>query len=245
MTTILIPLGRGSLYHNRELRLCIESIKRFATGFDDIIVAGEDPKLRQLGARFIPIKEINGPKAARIAWKFLRAMQQIEDDDILLWADDYVMLKPFDLRELPYQHIGALRARAGARRGEYPAALLATGIALEQAGYSSFDYDTHHPMRVSKKLFASLAPWWERSLTLPFGLLVKSTYGNVLGIPATHVVDCKVYSLQDLFDKDQWICSLPENCNAVIDHLTRAIPLPLISRFSADPSPAPSAQPHG
>lgn len=232
MTTILIPLGNGSKYHNRELRLCLHSIKRYATGYDRIVIAGDDPKIRGLSTPFIPIKEIHGPKAARIAWKFMRAMAQIEDDEIILWADDYVMLKPFDLRELPYQHIGALRERAGARRGEYPAALLATGIALERAGYPAFDFDTHHPMRVSKKLFISLTQWWERSLREPFGLLVKSTYCNVLGISAQHVVDCKVYSLDDLIKKDQWICSLPDNCNAVIDYLTRTLELPAISRFA-------------
>lgn len=241
MSTILIPFAAGSHYGNRELRLCLESIKLYAKGYDRIVIAGPDPRVNIDGARFIPMKEHYGPKAARIAWKLMDAMDYIDDDDILLWADDYVMLKPFDLNDLKIPHIGALRARAGARRGDYPAALLSTGIALETAGYTSWDYDAHLPMRVSKRAFIELKPWWEKSRAMPWGLLVKSTYGNVLGITAEFVTDCKVYSLADLQAKDPWICSLPDQCNEVINYLSRVIPLPTRSRFPGAFTPDPKA----
>ncbi len=215
---ILIPFGLGSAWQNNELRYCLRSIERFATGYERIFVVGDDPgflssvtvPVASLGAsethalHFYPLKDIACNKQGRIAHKIFWAFQHTDiSNTAVLFNDDYVLRAPVDLSKLlPYQR-GPLRLAAERQQDpEYRACLAGTAEALEEAGKFSLHYDIHLPMQLLRHPFVDLKLWWQRSLNDKHGFVVKSTYANnVLLWPGPTMRDCKfrhTYTVQEI-----------------------------------------------
>lgn len=198
---ILIPLGLGSAWQNNELRYCLRSIERFATGFERVFVVGEDPGFLAKGGSatrstivFHPLKDIAANKQAAIAHKIFWTFQNTDiSDTVALFNDDYVLREPVDLNQLPYYQRGPLRlAAARQNEPEYRQCLENTMRALEEAGKLSLHYDIHVPMLFCRQPFVDLKLWWQRSLCEKHGLVVKSTYANnMLDFPGPTMRDCK------------------------------------------------------
>jgi hypothetical protein len=213
---ILIPLGLGTAWQNNELRYCLRSIEKFATGFDRIFIVGDDPGfLNCRGSRagcagdtpvicFHPCADIERNKQARIAHKIFWTFQETDiSDDAVLFNDDYVLNEPVDLRRLLPYHRGSLAA-AAVRQDDpcYKACLIETLEALEAAGKPSLHYDIHVPTILRRAEFLALDTWWQRSYRSKNGLVVKSTYANnTLPVPGPFIRDCKFrhhYSAEDI-----------------------------------------------
>lgn len=176
---ILIPFGRGSRYTNAELRYALRAIERHAQGYGDVVVVGEDPGFLQGRARHLGCPEANANKAARIAHKLRYAIERgAVGGDFALWADDYVLLRDIDVRELKPFYVGPLGERAPTFAASYGAMMRNTERKLDREGLATLDYDAHAPVLVDAGVFAGMGEWWEESASGP-GLLVKSAYFNV------------------------------------------------------------------
>lgn len=216
---ILIPLGDGSVWgNNNELRYCLRSIERYATGYDRIFIVGEDPGFLNGDGkvRFCPLPEIDANKEARIASKILRGFQETDiADDAVMFNDDYVLTAPIDLRTLPFYHRGELSLGIPSQGSVlYRAALGDTVRALRQAGRPTLHYDVHMPMILNRHKFIGLNDWWIRSEKAWQGFVCKSIYANNLdGIISELIVDCKLqfghfpWDILDGIARDRWVFS--------------------------------------
>lgn len=228
---ILIPLGDGSAWgNNNELRYCLRSIERYASGFDRIFVVGENPEfLSENGAvRFCAIPEIEANKEARIASKILRAFEQTDiADDAVMFNDDYVLTAPIDLRALPFYHRGELSSAIPCQGSVlYRAALGDTIRALRQSGRPTLHYDVHMPMILNRQRFVGLRDWWTRSEKSWQGFVCKSIYANNQDdIDSQFTVDCKLQygdfkgPVIDEIVRNRWIFSYADG--ALTDNLKR------------------------
>jgi hypothetical protein len=217
---VLLPLGRDSRWQNNELRYCLRSIEKFATGYDRIFIIGEDPgflnqESRKAGSSensfsgiegscvpnsniwFFPLKDVRGNKQARIAHKIFWAFQKTDiSDQAVLFNDDYVLTAPTDLSRLPLYHRGSL-FDAAQRQSDpvYKKSLEETNRVLQEASKPTFHYDIHAPMILERQSFLGLETWWQKSLAYPngVGLVVKSVYANnTLPFPGPTIRDCKL-----------------------------------------------------
>jgi hypothetical protein len=205
---------------------------RHLSGFRHVTVVGEDPGFSVEvfpQTSHLPCRDIYGPKAARIAHKFMVAMNRTDADRIVLWNDDYIVLKPYDVSSLGPHHRGILAERVRPKKrapDAYQRMMLATGQALRAAGHTEFDYDSHWPMLVDRRAFMSLTAWWERSKAHHTGLLVKSVYGNVMKLGGERVGDAKVYGLKQFNEvRDRlWMVSLSDTASDVIAEVAKDYP---------------------
>lgn len=216
---ILIPLGDGSVWgNNNELRYCLRSIERYATGYDRIFIVGEDPGFLNGNGRvtFFPLPEIEANKEARIASKILRAFEETDiADDAVMFNDDYVLTAAVDLRTLPFYHRGELSLGIPSQGSVlYRAALGDTVRALRQAGRPTLHYDVHMPMILNRHKFIGLNDWWTRSEKAWQGFVCKSIYANNLdNIDSQFTVDCKLQfghfpgDILDGIARDRWVFS--------------------------------------
>lgn len=183
---ILIPLGTESRWQNNELRYCLRSIERFATGFERIFVVGEDPCFLNGSAVYARVPEIGANREARIAFKILWAFENTDvSDEVAIFNDDYVVVAPMDLRAVEYFQQGPLYRLAGAPR--------VTAAALRAAGKPTLDYDVHYPIIYRRQDYIALLSWWKRSRADNCGFVVHSVYANnLLTVPGPFMEDCKI-----------------------------------------------------
>lgn len=218
---ILIPLGTGSTWQNNELRYCLRSIERFATGFDRIFITGIDPgflntNLVENGNKLVvrAIPDIAGNKQSRIAYKILNTFKQTDiSDEIIFFNDDFVLNGPVDLSSVPYYQRGDLLVTAPRHQCSlYRQELAATHAALQSAGKPTYHYDIHCPIIYRRQEFIALEDWWIASRAQKIGCVVKSIYANnVLTEPGPYMSDCKVRGqTREQFEKKikgRWIFS--------------------------------------
>jgi len=224
---ILIPLGTETGWQNNELRYCLRSIDRFATGYDRVFVVGEDPGFLaheiSTGTSFgrkadishglngssalVRLPEISSNRDARIAWKILWAFANTDiADEVAVFDDDYVLVAPMDVRALDYFQQGPLfnSATNSAATTVYRDSLRATASALMAAGKPALDYDVHFPIVYRRKDYMALAPWWERSRADGHGFVIHSVYANnLLPAPGPFMQDCKIRFFHDGVFEDQ------------------------------------------
>jgi hypothetical protein len=222
MLDIIIPLAPladsstaawrgGSKWDNNELRYCLRSIEKYATGYDRIFIIGETPGFLvgavdlngpgDCGQSPLPslvtrhCHDIVGNKEARIAHKIFWAFQHTDiADNAVLFNDDYVLIDRAGLGNLPCYHRESLQAAAKRHPDEgYWRALKNTHQALSAAGKPTWHYDIHVPMILERQKFLGLEKWWQQSLKSPVGLAMKSTYANnVLDQPGPLIHDFKL-----------------------------------------------------
>jgi hypothetical protein len=202
---ILIPLGTGSNWQNNELRYCLRSIERYATGYDRIFVVGANPgflktttdytdntdnRIPEIPIRshpchpwlkFFPVSDIPGNKQAAIAYKILWAFHHTDiSDEIAFWNDDYILTEPVDVTRIGFYHRGTLEESAGAyhHTHSYRKCLQLTQRRLDSLKRPALDYDIHVPVRYRRESFCALASLWMESAVSQSGYVVKSMYCN-------------------------------------------------------------------
>lgn len=188
---IVIPLGRGSQFKNLELRYCLRSLEKHARGVRRIVIVGEKPKYlsNQAVHFFCPHFECN--KDARISLKVAWAFENCDlTEEVLFANDDFVFLKDFDAREVPYYQRGQLNPEKLSTI--YHRVLRETHDELAKAKKPTLNYDLHHPIRFRRAEYLKLRPWWELSSKSKVGFAQKSIYSNLtLRKPGPRLDDCK------------------------------------------------------
>jgi len=201
---VLIPLGRGSSWQNNELRYCLRSIEKFATGFERIFVVGADPGWLSKQVEFRASDDIPANKQARIAHKIFWTFQFTDiSNTAVLFNDDFVLRQPVDLsRLLPYQRGPLLAAVQRQEDPVYRACLEETMCALQAAEKPAMHYDIHVPILMERRAFVELKSWWQQSICSVNGFVVKSTYANnTLLFPGPIMRDLKLRRHYDNIDE--------------------------------------------
>lgn len=201
---ILIPLGRASTWQNNELRYCLRSIEKFASGYDRIFVVGDDPGFLSKRVEFRATKDIPANKQAAIAHKIFWAFQYTDiSNTVALFNDDYVLRDRVNLgRLLSYQRGPLEAALASQDDPVYRASLEETMCALRDVGKPAYHYDIHVPIIITGRAFVELKAWWAKSICSKNGLVVKSTYANnALLYPGPVMRDCKLRERYDDIDQ--------------------------------------------
>jgi hypothetical protein len=175
---VLLPIGPGSRYGDFELRAALRSIEKHARGLRRVVIVGRIPGwLRETDrVRIVPREEFRANKASRISLKVLWALEHLDlTKRIAFWNDDYLMLRPFDLRGIPSYFRGRLWRNG---TDQWSRLLDHTGVVLRQAGLPVRHFDIHIPILLDREKFLALSPWWKRSRTDKLGYVMKSVYGN-------------------------------------------------------------------
>ena len=196
---VVIPLGNGSKFRDCELRYCLRSLERHATGIRRVVIIGHRPKWLSHRATHIACPHFDGPKDSRIALKTLWAFERTDISNEVLFAnDDYVFLEPFDVRLVPPYQRGPLLTAAtpapGVAQNKYQKLLQATHELLLLGKLPALDYDIHVPIRYVREKFIGLKPWWDKSKASRTGYVVKSIYGNATRktVPGPFLPDFKL-----------------------------------------------------
>jgi len=191
----LYVLGSGSAWEDRELRYSLRSLERHVRGVDRVFVVGETPAWLSSQVTAIRVPEPTTVKEASIALKVFYAFSSSDiSDDAFFLNDDHVFLKDVDAKRYPYFHRGDLRsAIPKATNNKYRASLSNTVEYLATKGTKLLHYDIHCPIVYNRSQFVNLLPAWTVSRNLTSGLVVKSTYSNLVGVvPGPQMADCKL-----------------------------------------------------
>ena len=138
-----------------ELRIALRSIDRHALGLRCVVLIGAVPAwLRETDRlQIVRRDEFQTNKASRISLKVQWAFETLDlTQTVAFWNDDYVMLKPFDIRTIPPIYRGNLwrRPTNGWRR-----LLNHTAETLHAAGLSQHNYDIHVPILYARDEFGT------------------------------------------------------------------------------------------
>lgn len=210
---VLYILGKGSPFHNEELRYSLRSLERFGKNIDRLILVGEKPKFLDYSkVVHLPFNE-TGVKDYRIASKILHACTTgTVTGDFLFCNDDFFFQKPFDCNTFPYYQKGQLLH--GKAITAYQCHLEATRDYLISKNKPTLHFDVHCPIIYNADRFIKLTQDWEFSKNT-IGLVVKSVYANSYFIKGTDYRDVK---LKQLIDQRDYALTQLNECFSIYDH---------------------------
>lgn len=174
--TVVYTIGRGSAWHDNELRISIRSMVK-NTPVRKIIIVGYKPDFLT-NVTHIPFPD--GPrKAFNIHQKTLAACNEARE--FIQAADDHFVLKPTEFKE--YYHGGPIKERK--YHGSYARVVQATKEVLPDGLF----YNLHIPMKMKAKDYREIMKEydWDRK-----DYLVKSLYANNVPVKGEQLPDCKV-----------------------------------------------------
>lgn len=173
MIHFVYVVGRGSLWHDNELRYSLRSLgKNFRTEFD-VTIVGRIPSW-VVDVSPIVMSDAGDNPIVNVARKLKDAAPYLPEQFVLM-NDDFYFMKP--ISTIPVEHGGAMSVRLAELRGRasglYVQAFRDTFSALQRNGIAQpLRYDRHTPFPMStfglEEIFSRF----------PDNLLLKSLYGN-------------------------------------------------------------------
>lgn len=172
MTSIVIPLGRGSKYHDLELRMALRSVEKHLTGYGDIFIIGEKPAWIQ---NVIHIPATDGTqtydKERNIFNKIMIACNDERvSEDFLFMNDDHYLLRDYEAVQFPYYYEGLLQDYKTV--SQYKHTIWNT-LKVHEACFDDKYFDIHCPIVYKKKYLALLN---QLDWNIPYGYAIKSLY---------------------------------------------------------------------
>lgn len=194
-TSIVIPLGTGSKWNNNELRYSLRSLN-----LPGVILVGECPDWYK--GDYIPFIECG--VATLNIWNKLRAacLDPRVSDRFIYANDDYFYLKPLEMDNW----FGQLQNGNNA----YKDLCRHTMRILKLNGLGTTFWDIHRPMWIEKAKFLGCYEFFEDHMKLGLGLIVKSCYGNYIGMTGVQVPDIKLAYWNGVPDCD--LFSIGDGC---------------------------------
>lgn len=192
---IIYPLGKGSIWSNKEIKYSLRSVEKHLSGFNNIWIIGELPDFLT-GIRHIPMPDEQRNKEANICAKILRACDEPEiSQDFLFMNDDHFLLSDFDVSSFPYYYKGEIRTFLSRvmSRGLYTQAVARTFYALNDLKKTTKYFDAHCPIIYNKDKFRQVMSQF--TIDGKIGMVLKSLYCNMLGIDGEQQLDCKINKL--------------------------------------------------
>lgn len=171
--TVAIPLAKQGDY--RELMYCLRSIEKNLPPCDVIIMGDFIPDWLT-NVTVIQVPDIPGRKQYSIKTKIMAALEYT--DEIFFTNDDIYVLKPVNPETYPYYYSGVLKTVRESGTKPLEDTLKAMRKPVKH-------FDVHYPI-VYRKDFK------EAVEAFPAETIIKSMYGNYLGIDGVEIPDCKV-----------------------------------------------------
>jgi hypothetical protein len=166
--TIVIPLGRYSVYDNIELKY---ALRGFNTYFphDRVILVGEKPDW-VTNVDHIPFRDTLGRKEYSIMHKLLVACEEVKEP-FLYAHDDHFLLAPLSA---PMYYDGLLSENKKNHSTFYGQMRANTAKALPGGRF----YNVHAPMMIDPLIFPDIMRLYDWK---NHNYLIKSLYGNAVG----------------------------------------------------------------
>lgn len=186
---IVLPLGKGSINNNLELRFCLRSIEKYVADVENVFIIGERPDFLRNTVHVSAI-DMQGHeyKERNIFSKIMLACNDPRvSDDFLFFNDDHFLLRPWladtfhhreTLKEMQFNRIV---------KDAYYKAICNTVAFI---GGDAFNFDVHCPIVYNKERFkrtVGRADWYKKG-----GFLIKSVYCAMNGIVGSLVQDLKI-----------------------------------------------------
>ena len=185
--TLVYTVGRGSCWHDNELRISIRSMVK-NTPVTRIIIVGHKPEFI-VNVTHIPYPD--GPrKAYNIHQKTLLACKEV--DEFVQAADDHFVLLPTDFGT--YFHGGYISEKR--YHGSYAKVTYNTKRVLPDGLF----YNLHMPMKMKSDCYREIMSNYDWDKT---DYLIKSLYANNENVEGVRSRDCKVrnFMRRDQIDK--------------------------------------------
>lgn len=197
--SIVIPLGTGSRWHNNELLYSLRSLN-----MPGVVIIGEKPDW-YTGNH---IHHSEGGCATLNIWTKLRAacLDPAVSDTFIYANDDYFYLQPLQMSNW----YGMLQNG----NNSYKELCRHTMRILRLNGLGNVFWDIHRPMYINKARFLECFDFFEEHIRIGLGLIVKSCYGNFIGMEGEHIPDLKLSVWNGVPDAD--IFSIGDGCLDVI-----------------------------
>lgn len=173
---IIIPFTAIQPQDNIELNLCLQTVKRFMTGYRNIYIVGDKPSF---DGDYIHLPETDRGRGKQdnIRIKIETACGHPDVSDMFLFMNnDYFLIKPMDARTVNAAYNKPLINAYHDKRkiGSYKQALKNT---VDLLGEQTNHFDIHYPIRYNKYQFVNsmqYARWndWTRK----DGFVIKTLY---------------------------------------------------------------------
>ena len=195
---VVIPLGKGSLHQDLELRYCLRSIEQYVNDVENVFIVGQKPAfLKNVIHIAASDNDSREQKEANIFRKIDMACRDKRvSDEFLFFNDDHFLLDPF--APDTYHYKCSLQESLLTRKvNDNYAKTLANTLGIIRMGNN---FDTHCPIVYKKDWFlrsVSTAPWYQKN-----GFCIKSLYCNMNGIEGEYYPDLKInkqHSVGELF----------------------------------------------
>lgn len=215
---IVIPLGTGSRWRNREIMYSLRSLEKYGNNVGNIFILGSMPSNLQ-GCIHVPYADEDFPHETSIMRKFLHASKMDRvSENFLMWNDDYFLTDNIDCENYPnYYHMTISERIRGRRIGDgYRTSMENCLSVLKKEGKPELFYDIHCPMIYNKSKFIEIMERY--SWKVSNGYIIKSLYQNQQ--PDNNPVimpDLKLYSnlinVQDYYKeiRNRHIFSISDN----------------------------------
>lgn len=214
MLDVVVPLGRGSQLRNCELRYFFRSLEKYARGIRRVVIVGDEaPHFLSGDVVFLQAPELPFCKEARIALKTQWAFENFDlTDEVLFCNDDYLFLKPFDARTVPYFQRGPLLEWVAIQQQKVLKEVLQdTHDALVAKNLPALSYELHCPIRYRRDIYCGkLGDWWTAASKSRLGIGSRSVYGNFIQEPSPFLKDFKMINYLGEKKLAQWIADVPD-----------------------------------
>lgn len=186
---VVYILGKGSRWHDNELRFSLRSLEKNFT-FRDVYIIGECPEWLQ-NITHIPVEDAFKNKLMNARVKYLAAINDERiSDDFILMNDDFYFLKPVE--KINYYSRGTIDGeirRHRTKAGYYFNAIVITHDKLLDLGMKNtlMDFEVHAPIIFNKeKLMKAIKKVGDTVC------LLRTCYGNMQDVDFEVVDDFKV-----------------------------------------------------
>lgn len=181
-TDIVYVLGTGSHWNNNEIRYSLRSLEENGIGYGKIFVVGTRPDFLSDDVIHIVADDHFNPSVNADGNIILKVLAACSDerlsDDFLFINDDHLLLKPYEIADIPPFHKGDMNGYGDDyfKNNYWRGRLLATRTALNAAGLTALHYDCHTPIVFNKYKFREVVEQFRYGDGI--GLTMKSLYGN-------------------------------------------------------------------
>lgn len=182
---VVYILGTGSAWNNNEIRFSLRSIEKYGLDTGNIFIVGEKPAFLSNNIIHIPASDIYNPMVnadGNIAHKVgLACADKRLSENFLFINDDHILLKPVNLKSIPYYHKGDLNSMNTYTNewfgvNYWRSRLKRTRDCLNLKGLTAYHFDCHVPMVINKETFITVMS--DFPIGDGIGLTMKSLYGN-------------------------------------------------------------------
>lgn len=195
MIDVVYVLGTGSIHDDVELKLSMRSVKKYLKNVRAIVVVGSIPRCEDMPS----YEFVHSPDASKCSQynsmnKLLVAAQTPGiTEEFIYMNDDFFFIEEMDAPTLPHYSSNDIATHINWRAespSAYSISLRHTLEQLKAGGHTTYDFELHAPMRMSKvKLLRTVSEFdWSREIKP----LLRSLYGNFHKLPITRVADLKM-----------------------------------------------------